>query len=200
MAEGARLPSIDCAGELRRIIARRLERRRRLAVAALAGSAIIPLLMSLAWRPPILLVWNASASAPVGLYRIHPGAPARRGAMVVAWTPGQARMLAARRHYLPLNVPLVKQVAAIAGDRVCASGSAVSINGRRVAVRRRTDAAGRPMPGWSGCRWLRADEYLLLMESSLSFDGRYFGLTRSSEMVGRAELLWRRPSQGSHDG
>lgn len=200
MAEGAAVPPFDCAAELRRIIAWRMERRRRLGIAVLAGFAAMPLLLSFAWKPPIRLVWNASASAPVGLYHLHAGKPVRRGDMVVAWTPRQARLLAARRHYLPRNVPLVKHVAAAGGDRVCAFGSAVSINGRRVAVRQREDAAGRPMPWWKGCRRLRMAEYLLLMESPWSFDGRYFGVTRSGEILGRAELLWRRPDEGSGDG
>jgi type IV secretory pathway protease TraF len=46
--------------------------------------------------------------------------------MVIAWPPDVARDLASRRRYLPRNVPLVKPVAAIAGDRVCARAAAVS--------------------------------------------------------------------------
>ena len=200
MSDGTILPSMDCAGELRRIIARRFKQRRRLAVATLTGAAAIPLVLLLAWKPSILLVWNASASAPVGLYWLHAGKPVRRGDMVVAWMPEPDRMLAARRHYLPSNVPLVKRVAAISGDRVCAVGSAVSINGTRVAARKPTDAAGRRMPWWNGCRRLGKEEYFLLMDSPLSFDGRYFGLTRGDHVLGRAELLWRRPAEGSNHG
>lgn len=182
------------------MIAGRRRRRRRLAIAVLVGTAVLPLTLSLVRKPPILLVWNASASAPIGLYRLHPGKAVRRGDMVVAWTPEPGRTLAARRHYLPSNVPLVKRVAAVAGDRICALGSAVSINGRRVVVRRRSDAAGRPMPWWNGCRLLRSAEFFLLMDSRWSFDGRYFGVTRSSEILGRAELLWAKPAKGSDDG
>lgn len=200
MAEGASVPAMDCASELRCIIAKRIRRRQRLVIAALGVAAALPLLLSLAWKPAIRLVWNASASAPVGLYYLGPGNQFRRGDMVVAWTPEPDRLLAARRRYLPSNVPLVKRVAAVAGDRICAFGSNVSINGRRVAVRRRTDAAGRPMPAWKGCRRLRAAEYLLLMDSPYSFDGRYFGLTRRHEILGRAELVWERPAGNSnHD-
>lgn len=200
MADGHSLAILHVGEELRRIIAGRRRRRRRLALAALIGCAAVPLILSIAWRPPVLFVWNASASAPIGLYRLRAEEPARRGDMVIAWTPRPARELAARRHYLPGNVPLVKRVAAAAGDRVCAVGRAISINGRPVAVRQRSDAAGRPMPWWSGCRQLRGQEYFLLMDSALSFDGRYFGVTRSSDVLGRAELLWAKPAPGSNDG
>ena len=189
-----------CGEELRRIIAGRHQRRRRLCLAALAGCASVPLVASAIWEPPTLLVWNASASAPIGLYRLDAGKDVRRGDMVVAWTPRAARSLAARRRYLPANVPLVKRVAAVAGDRVCATGNSVSINGRPAAVRQSLDPAGRAMPWWSGCRDLRAGEYLLLMNNPASFDGRYFGVTRGSDLLGRAELLWAKRAKGANDG
>ena len=186
--------------ELRRIIAARRLKRRRLGIAALIGCTAAPLAASTLWKAPVLLVWNASASAPIGLYRVHGGGPIGRGDMVVAWTPQPARSLAARRHYLPANVPLVKRVAAAAGDRVCAWVGGISINGRPAATRWKSDAAGRPMPWWSGCRTLAAGEYFLLMDSPLSFDGRYFGVTRSSDVIGRAKLLWAKPANGANVG
>lgn len=185
-------PATHVGEELRRIIAARRLRRRRLAIAALVACTAAPLAASTLWKTPVLLVWNASASAPIGLYRVHGSAPIRRGDMVVAWTPERARSLAATRHYLPANVPLVKRVAAVAGDRICADGRSISINGRRASARRRFDPAGRQMPRWTGCRRLNSGEYLLLTDSPLSFDGRYFGVTVSKDIVGRAELLWRR--------
>ena len=190
---------MDVGEELRRIIAGRRQRRRRLGVTALVGWTAVPLALSIPWKPPVLLVWNASASAPIGLYRLHADDPVRRGDMVVAWTPGPARMLAARRHYLPANVPLVKRVAAVAGDRVCATGSAISINGRRIAMRQQSDGAARPMPWWAGCRKLASGEYFLLMDRPESFDGRYFGVTQQDDLVGRAVLLWAKPAKGSND-
>lgn len=192
MADGRSVAVLDVGEELRRIIARRRRRRRHLVLATLIGCAAVPVTASIVWDPPVLLVWNASASAPIGFYRLRAGEPIRRGDMVVAWTPEPARALAARRHYLPANVPLVKRVAAAGGDRVCAVGRTISINGRPVAVRQGSDRAGRPMPWWSGCRQLRRHEYFLLMDRALSFDGRYFGVTRSSDVLGRAELLWAR--------
>lgn len=200
MSDERNVPALPVGEELRRIIAERRRRRRRLPIAALIGCAIAPLAASALWKPPMLLVWNASASAPIGLYRLRANEAVRRGDMVIAWTPEPARSLAARRHYLPANVPLVKRVAAVAGDRVCALGKIISINRRRVATRRRSDGARRPMPWWTGCRDLGEGEYFLLMDSALSFDGRYFGVTRRQELVGRAELLWAKPTKGSNDG
>lgn len=200
MAERPDMPEMEVAELLRRIIARRRRRRNRMALAGLMACAAVPLATSALWNPPTLLLWNASASAPIGLYRVHAGDPVRRGDMVVAWTPEPARSLAARRRYLPANVPLVKGVAASAGDRICAAGRRVSINGVRIAIRQKADAAGRPLPWWSGCRRLDRGEYLLLMDRADSFDGRYFGLTLGQDLVGRAVLLWAKPARGSKNG
>lgn len=194
------LPPTYWVEELRRVIAVRRRRWRRLLIFALIGCATALLLLVSVWKPATLLVWNASASAPIGLYRVIAVGPVRTGDMVIAWTPEPARSLAAERRYLPRNVPLVKRVAATAGAHVCAVGKTISINGGPAVVRLKRDAAGRRMPWWNGCRRLHAREYLLLMDSPRSFDGRYFGVTRGSDLVGRAELLWAKPATGSNDG
>jgi conjugative transfer signal peptidase TraF len=167
--------------------------RRGAILATLIGCAAASIAGPLLWTPPILLVWNASASAPLGLYRVQPGARVGRGDMVVAWAPAPARKLAAQRRYIPANVPLVKRVAGVAGDRVCAMGQIILINGRTGSRRRRRrDPAGRPMPSWKGCRLLSRGDYFLLMDNPASFDGRYFGLTRKQEIIGKAVLVWAR--------
>ena len=159
-----------------------------------AALSLAALLVPAAWPPAPRLVWNASASSPVGLYLVEPARGLRPGDMALAWPPGAARALGAERHYLPRNVPLVKRVAAAAGDRVCARGPAISVNGRGVAMRRVVDPAGRAMPwSWTGCERLRGGDLLLVSpEQPLAFDGRYFGVSRSADVVGRARLLWRR--------
>jgi len=161
--------------------------------------AALPL--SLAWPARPLLLWNASPSSPVGLYILSSPAGLRVGDMAVAWPPPRARRIAAARSYLPLRVPLVKRVAAVAGDQVCAIGSRILIAGRAVALRRAGDPSGRPMPWWSGCRRLKPGEAFLLSPARpLAFDGRYFGVTHAREIVGKARLLWGKSAKGSGGG
>lgn len=140
--------------------------------------------------PTPRLVWNASASAPIGFYWRVAGPPSR-GDLVLARAPFWARKLAAERRYLPLNVPILKRVAAVAGNVVCASGDALFIDGRLVARRLATDRMGRPLPQWEGCETLGAGEFFLLMaDVPVSFDGRYFGVTERRDIVGRLVPLW----------
>lgn len=159
---------------------------------ALSGCAIAALAVPAGLPPRPVLVWNATASAPIGLYVIHAAATARIGDMVLARTPASIRVLAATRRYIPSNVPLIKRIAAGPGDTVCARGYSIFINGRQIARRRLTDGRGRALPWWTGCRMLGAGErFLLMAESPNSFDSRYFGPIPLSSILGRATLLWR---------
>ena len=112
--------------------------------------------------------------------------------MVLARVPRHWRQLAAQRRYIPINVPLVKRVAAEPGDTVCALGQEIFINARRIAERRHRDARGRTMPWWDGCIVLRNGALFLLTANPSSFDGRYFGPMQRYDVIGRAKLIWRR--------
>lgn len=185
--EPADLPLFAEARELRESQLKRRRFTRRAAwfaplVAALAFTIISP--------PRPFLVWNASASAPIGLYWVGAQDDLRRGDMVIAWLPERHRMFAAKRQYLPLNVPIVKRIAAIPGDRACAFGSVIFVNFERVASRRSNDRQGRKLPWWRGCMTLRDGASLLLMDDPDSFDGRYFGPTARGDLVGKATLIW----------
>ena len=138
-----------------------------------------------------LIVYNASASAPLGFYRLVVGSAIQRGDLVLARLPEEAARLAATRDYLPASVPVVKRVAALAGDLVCADSGVVVINDRVVADTLLIDREGRPLPAWHGCRPLSAGEIFLLMEGAwTSFDSRYFGPVNTAAIIGRLVPLW----------
>ncbi|MBZ9763336.1 S26 family signal peptidase [Mesorhizobium sp. CA8] len=176
-------PSIHLIGSrLRRVRARKVIAATALSLGLIAFTAFA--------RPTPWLVWNASASAPIGLYRVVAGAPAR-GDLVLARAPEFIAGLAADRGYLPRNVPLVKRVAALPGEHVCAFNEAIIIGGKIVARRLATDGQGRALPWWNECRVLSADELFLLNgEAPRSFDSRYFGPVSSENIIGRLEPLW----------
>ena len=166
--------------------------RSSLVRASLIGLGIGVLLGTIAHPPMVRLLWNASASAPIGLYLIEPDAPLEVGDMVAAQAPDGARQLAATRGYLPSGVPLVKRIAATEGSRVCALQARIIVNGRTLAHRRKRDAAGRAMPWWNGCRRLQPGQLLLVNRAAGSFDSRYFGPVERAAILGKAVLLWQR--------
>lgn len=187
---GMELPLLAWGEQLRAEKHKRRILGRRIAV---VGTGIAVLGLTLLFPPAPRLVWNASASAPIGLYSVTPGATIDLGDMVIARVPDPYRMLAAQRRYIPANVPLVKHVAATAGDEVCALGTQIFVNGIWLADRRSADTKGRPIPWWGGCVRLRGRQLFLLMPGSpASFDGRYFGVTEGRSVVGKARLIWAR--------
>ncbi|MDE2495167.1 MAG: S26 family signal peptidase, partial [Alphaproteobacteria bacterium] len=134
-----------------------------------------------------------SASAPIGFYRVLPVRPIRRGDLVLVRTPVSVRALAARRGYLPATVPLVKRIAALSGDTVCALHHVVRIDGQPGANQLIADHLGRPLPRWTGCHTLRPGEVFLLMAGVRdSFDSRYFGPVPTRTIIGRLVPLWLR--------
>ena len=169
---------------------RRLQRGHRCIAASLA--AVAALLAGGLIDPQPRLVWNVSDSAPRGLYWVSRPSRPGIGEFAAARLSPDVEQLAAQRHYLPQGIPLIKKVAAVQGDEICASGERVAVFGTLVATRREVDPAGFSLPWWNGCRRLGAGELLLINSANpLSFDGRYFGPTDSSRVIGRASLLWR---------
>jgi len=137
------------------------------------------------------LIWNASGSVPIGLYRVEQRIPGTGDLAVVRLDPDVAH-LANASGYLRGTDYVLKPVAAVGPGTVCRFGSRILIDGRIVAEAHATDADQRPMPEWSGCRRLRASELFLLSPVAGSFDSRYFGPVRGDMIVGKAVPLWLR--------
>jgi type IV secretory pathway protease TraF len=111
--------------------------------------------------------------------------------LVLAHLPESAARLAADRRYLPMSVPVVKRIAAVADDLVCADSGIVVINEHVAADTLLIDREGRPLPAWKGCRSLVPGEVFLLMEGvPASFDSRYFGPLPVTSVIGRLVPLW----------
>jgi conjugative transfer signal peptidase TraF len=169
------------------------QRRRALRNESIAlGIGLAALCATIIVIPRPVFVWNVSASAVIGLYFVSSKSGLERGDMAALWLPPRHRKLAAQRRYLPQNIAAIKRVVAVQGDSVCALGSRISVNGRWIADRHPTDGKGRPMPWWQNCKRLGKDELFLLNEEAAnSFDGRYIGISKTSDVIGEASLIWR---------
>jgi len=141
-------------------------------------------------RPP-WVVWNASASVPIGLYAVDTIIDAHTGDLVVVRPPEPLARFLADRGYLPRGVPLLKHVAALAGQTVCRIGHSVTVDAIEMGEARERDRRGRALPVWEGCRVIATgDVFLMNPRSADSLDGRYFGPLPAASIVGRAIPLW----------
>ena len=144
------------------------------------------------WTHPMpRLIWNASASVPVGLYAVRPETVRKPNDLVVVAPPPPLADFLADGGYLPRGVPLLKRIAAVGRQRICRTGRAVSVDGATIATALDKDRRGRLLPRWSGCLTLTRDQVLLLNRNVPdSLDGRYFGPLPTSTIVGQARPIW----------
>jgi len=174
-------------------------RSRRVAVAVCATTALA--IGALTARAAGLRV-NATASMPRGLWRVTPvNADLDRGEIVSVCPPEvPATREAAARGYLVAGgceggtEPLVKPVAAVAGDMVTVAPEGIAVNGAAIGntARLTQDSAGRalhPVPAGS---YLVApgQVWLLSGHTPRSFDSRYFGPVPVGNVLGLARPVW----------
>lgn len=153
------------------------------------------------------LIWNASASTPIGLYRIRPMTHAGIGDIAAVRVPEPLGTFMVERGYIGQGVPLMKRVAALPGQRVCRTGLRVTVDGAPLGQALDRDHLGRSLPVWQGCRVI-VDGELFFMNATVrdSLDGRYFGPLPSADVIGRAlplytdergdgRFVWRAPAR-----
>jgi conjugative transfer signal peptidase TraF len=157
----------------------------------LAGVVIVSLVVVTLFKPTPRLVWNASASAPIGLYWIAPVVVLRSGDLLAVRAPEQVALWIDERGYLPFTAILLKRVAALSGTEVCRRGASISVAGTTIAEAKIVDVKGRSLPQWRGCRRLGPGEIFLVNANVPdSLDGRYFGPFPRSSIVGLAYPIW----------
>ncbi|MCY1282084.1 conjugative transfer signal peptidase TraF [compost metagenome] len=142
----------------------------------------------------VKLIYNPTDSVAPGWYRIQPHGELAPGDIVLVALPTEAATLAAQRGYLPIHVPLLKPIAALAPQRVCRSADWVLIDDRPMARVLAHDRMGRVLRGWRQCRQLVDDELFLLSTGNPeSFDSRYFGPVRATAVLGKAHPMKLKP-------
>ena len=137
------------------------------------------------------LVWNASASVPIGLYTIAPVGRLAAPDLVAVMPPEPFAGFMVARGYVGRDVPILKHVTGLPGQRICRDGAAITVDGRHLGEARERDSQGRDLPVWQGCRTIVEGEVFLMNPAvSDSFDGRYFGPFPASAVIGRASPLF----------
>lgn len=164
---------------------------KRPACVLLAAFGVVSLAAPAVLRPHRMIMWNASASVPVGLYLLE-ATDARYVSELVAVVPPEplASFLAAG-DYLPRGVLMLKRVLALPGQTVCRDGLVITIDKVAAGMARERDRRGRLLPIWQGCRVVAQDAlFLMNSRSADSLDGRYFGPLPRSAVTGRAHPVW----------
>ena len=140
---------------------------------------------------PVKLLWNASASTPIGFYDLEHASDLKVGALVAVMPDKPLADFMVGRGYIGRGVPLLKHIAALPGQNVCRTGNAVTVDAVPFGDALACDKRGRPLPVWQGCQRV-ADGDVFLMNPSVadSLDGRYFGPLPARAVIGKATPLY----------
>lgn len=165
-------------------------RGRKNIIAATALSAALTLVpVVFDWQPR--LIWNASASVPVGLYFAQSFGRLEVGDLVAVTPPKELGGFLAEREYLPRGMPLIKHVLALPGASVCRKGPTIFVGGKPYGRARERDRLGRSLPRWQGCHTLGEGKvFLMNPDAPDSFDGRYFGRLPVTTITAKLTPVW----------
>jgi conjugative transfer signal peptidase TraF len=155
-------------------------------------------LLAAGWLAGLRL--NLTASLPVGLYLASGAAPVR-GSIVLACLPPMVAEFARERGYVPRGdecpggvIPVGKPVLAIGGDTVTVTPTALLVNSAPVPNSQplAADRKGRRLPQLALGRYVVSpgEIWVLSSYSRLSFDSRYFGAVKVSQVRARLWRLW----------
>ena len=149
------------------------------------------LLFSTLGRATPHYIWNASISAPIGLYRVQPVTQLAVTELVAVQPPDLLAAFLDLNGYLPMGIPMLKRVLALPGQTVCRNGLTIAVDGIDVGQAHERDGRGRPLPIWHGCQTIAdGDVFVLNWQSADSLDSRYFGPLPASAVIGRAVPVW----------
>jgi conjugative transfer signal peptidase TraF len=140
---------------------------------------------------PTKLIWNATASAPIGFYTVEPADRIEVPDLVAVMPLEPLAAFMVGRGYVGRGVPLLKRVVGLPGQRVCRAGRAITVDGIEMGEALERDRIGRELPVWQGCRVIAPGEiFLMNWDVRDSLDSRYFGPIPASSVIGRAVPLW----------
>jgi type IV secretory pathway protease TraF len=151
---------------------------RRTRSSLVLGGLVLAAVLSTRW-----VRLNCSPSAPLGFYRLTAvPTPLERGTLVVLPVPPEVGAWHSRW------VPLLKPVAAIAGDFVCVWEEGLWIEGQWYGPVLR-EADGKVLPRMDGCVHVAPREVVLASPARHSLDARYFGPVATTALTAQAVPL-----------
>ncbi|MQW87829.1 S26 family signal peptidase [Sinorhizobium saheli] len=179
----------------------------RLGTLAATSVAVLGVAVASVTPLPLKLIWNATASAPIGFYTVAPAERVEVPDLVAVMPPEPFASFMVGRGYVGRDVPILKHVIGLPGQRLCRAGRAITVDNVPLGEARERDSRGRDLPVWQGCRVIADGElFLMNLEAADSLDGRYFGPFPAEAVIGQAtplftdedgdgRFVWRAPTR-----
>lgn len=134
---------------------------------------------------------NPSKSLTRGIYKLYPPVDIKQGDIVVFKIPKELKDYCKHRGYiLNRTETLMKKVAAFSSDKIEIKDQEIFINNISWGKIYRVDSKYRNLPQLKTEEVIpNKNEFLPLVKTDGSFDGRYFGAIKKQEIQAKAELF-----------
>nr|WP_321982674.1 S26 family signal peptidase [uncultured Cohaesibacter sp.] len=151
------------------------------------------------FSPQLKLVWNVSASAPIGLYILREPVELEVADLVAVRLPERWQTFVVERGYIGNGAPLLKRIVGLPGQMVCRINGFITVDEVTMGHAREADHVSRLLPTWHGCQTIDQDEiFLMNWQVDDSLDGRYFGPVHANSIIGLARPLWTDETGDGH--
>lgn len=136
---------------------------------------------------------NPSKSLPRGIYKLYPPQNIKKGDIVVFRIPDKLQNYMKQRGYILSNVnTLMKKVAAFSDDKIEIKNNEIYVNNISWGKIYEYDSKNRPLKKYKNKTIiLKKDEFLPLSSEDKSFDGRYFGPIKTSDILSKSEIHFK---------
>jgi conjugative transfer signal peptidase TraF len=153
----------------------------------------LPLLISLYFIEPErknpLIIINETPSVKKGLYLRQKTISLDKQSLIAMKLHKPAHDYLVKTMGYDEDIFLLKRISALPGERVCRSQSGLITIKDKSLKARSHDHLGHKLPSWQGCHVLKKGEIFILGDHPQSFDSRYFGPVRTSQLTGSYKEL-----------
>lgn len=134
---------------------------------------------------------NPSKSLPRGIYRLYPPTNIKRGDIVIFNISEDLQSYMKQRGYILDNVTtLMKKAAAFSNDTVEIKNQEIFVNNVSWGKVYKVDSKYRPLKNMKNEDLiLKSDEFIALSDVDKSFDSRYFGKVKTSEIIAKSKII-----------
>lgn len=159
-------------------------------VLVMAASTILYLCIAGYITLPHLVIYNYTASLPVGWYWLEPAASLRHGDIILCDADEDTMQLAVERQWINPNTHFLKCIYGLPGDVYEIRAHRYIVNGEDKGEIKQYDSAGRKLPLQPDGKYIVPEGYILTGTSEEnSFDSRYYGPIPIKNVYNKAHYL-----------
>lgn len=140
------------------------------------------------------VIFNFTPSIPLGVYLVTDNQSFAKGDVLVFAPPESVETIVQNRKWLVKKRGyLLKPIVAVSGDFVCIENNHFYVNNSDFGEVKSHDKEGRDLPDYHFCGTVSTGTFFVGVQKSDSFDSRYFGPIKDTQIIGVAKSFFSFP-------